>query len=99
MGPRGPGNSFLTLLTILGPKGPNDPCSGKKFSQPKPASLELLGRTGNGPKMNPPECTNNKAERDRKKDSTTRKEKEKWEWEKRGEGGKWERNITLEEME
>ena len=26
------GNSFRTLLATLGAKGPNDPCSGQKFS-------------------------------------------------------------------
>ena len=30
--PGGPGNSFRTLWATLGPKGPNDPCSGQKFS-------------------------------------------------------------------
>ena len=35
-GPRGregPGTHFRTLFATLGPKGPNDPCSGQKFSQ------------------------------------------------------------------
>ena len=33
--PRGPGNSFRTLLATLGPKGPNDPCSRARESQSK----------------------------------------------------------------
>ena len=32
-GPKGPGNSFRTLLAILGPNGLNDPCAGQKFSR------------------------------------------------------------------
>ena len=32
-GPEGSGTHFLTLFPTLGPKGPNDPCSGQKFLQ------------------------------------------------------------------
>ena len=32
-GREGPGTRFRTLFATFGPKGPNDPCSGQKFSQ------------------------------------------------------------------
>ena len=32
-GPWGPGTHFRTLFATFGPKCPNDPCSGQKFSQ------------------------------------------------------------------
>ena len=32
-GRKGPGTHFRTLFATFGPKGPNDPCSGQKFSQ------------------------------------------------------------------
>ena len=31
---------FPTLFATLGPKGPNDPCSGQKFSQGSPLKLK-----------------------------------------------------------
>ena len=34
-GRKGPGTHFRTLFATLSPKGPNDPCSGQKFSQQK----------------------------------------------------------------
>ena len=35
---RGPGTHFRTQFATLGPKGPNDPCSGQKFSTGSPLS-------------------------------------------------------------
>ena len=34
---------FELYLQLFGPKGPNDPCSGQKFSQPTPVILILRG--------------------------------------------------------
>ena len=34
-GRKGPGTHFRTLFATFGRKGPNDPCSGQKFSQSK----------------------------------------------------------------
>ena len=42
-GLRGPRNSFRTLLATLGPKGPYDPCSGQKFSQPETLFSQFWG--------------------------------------------------------
>ena len=50
-GPKGPGNPFSNSICNSRPEGPNDPCSGQKFSQKKGFYVfqyNLAGKDGSG---------------------------------------------------